>query len=59
MVLTKEQVLGSKTTQTMYLGLSNLYFVNVQCYQITYYGEGNDNPLQYPCLENLTDRGAR
>ena len=21
-------------------------------------GEGNDNPLQYPCLENLTDRGA-
>jgi len=21
-------------------------------------GEGNGNPLQYPCLENLTDRGA-
>ena len=21
-------------------------------------GEGNDNPLQYSCLENLTDRGA-
>ena len=21
-------------------------------------GEGNDNPLQYPCLENLMDRGA-
>ena len=21
-------------------------------------GEGNDNPLQYPCLENSTDRGA-
>ena len=21
-------------------------------------GEGNDNPLQYPCLENPTDRGA-
>ena len=20
--------------------------------------EGNGNPLQYPCLENLTDRGA-
>jgi len=21
-------------------------------------GEGNGNPLQYPCLENLIDRGA-
>ena len=21
-------------------------------------GEGNDNPLQYACLENLMDRGA-
>ena len=21
-------------------------------------GEGNDNPLQYSCLENPTDRGA-
>ena len=21
-------------------------------------GEGNGTPLQYPCLENLTDRGA-
>ena len=21
-------------------------------------GEGNDNPLQYPCPENPTDRGA-
>ena len=21
-------------------------------------GEGNGNPLQYPCLENLLDRGA-
>ena len=21
-------------------------------------GEGNDNPLQYPCLENLMDRKA-
>ena len=21
-------------------------------------GEGNDNPLQYPCLENFMDRGA-
>ena len=21
-------------------------------------GEGNDNPLQYSCLENATDRGA-
>jgi len=21
-------------------------------------GEGNGNPLQYPCLENSTDRGA-
>ena len=21
-------------------------------------GEGNDNPLQYSCLENLIDRGA-
>ena len=23
-----------------------------------YPGEGNDNPLQYSCLENPTDRGA-
>ena len=22
-------------------------------------GEGNDNPLQYSCLENPTDRGAQ
>ena len=22
-------------------------------------GEGNGNPLQYACLENSTDRGAR
>ena len=22
-------------------------------------GEGNGNPLQYPCLENLMDRGTR
>ena len=22
-------------------------------------GEGNDNPLQYSCLENSMDRGAR
>ena len=21
-------------------------------------GEGNDNPLQYPCLENSVDRGT-
>ena len=21
-------------------------------------GEGNDNPLQFSCLENFTDRGA-
>jgi len=21
-------------------------------------GEGNGNPLQYPCLENLMDKGA-
>ena len=21
-------------------------------------GEGNGNPIQYPCLENLMDRGA-
>jgi len=24
-----------------------------------YPGEGNGNPLQYPCLENPIDRGAR
>ena len=24
----------------------------------TSFGEGNGNPLQYPCLENLMDRGA-
>ena len=23
-----------------------------------YPGEGNDNPLQYPCLDNSMDRGA-
>ena len=23
-----------------------------------YPGEGNGNPIQYPCLENLLDRGA-
>ena len=23
-----------------------------------YPGEGNGNPLQYPCLENLRDRGS-
>ena len=23
-----------------------------------YYGEGNDNPLQYSCLENPMDGGA-
>ena len=23
-----------------------------------FYGEGNDNPLQYPCLENPMDIGA-
>ena len=23
------------------------------------YGEGNGNPLQYSCLENSMDRGAR
>ena len=28
-------------------------FVNKACY-----GDGNGNPLQYPCLENLMDRGA-
>ena len=22
-------------------------------------GEGNDNPLQYSCLENVMDRGAK
>ena len=40
MFLTKEQVLGYKTTQTMYLGLSNMYFINIQHYWITYYGQG-------------------
>ena len=25
---------------------------------LTSIGEGNGNPLQYSCLENLTDRGA-
>ena len=23
-----------------------------------FFGEGNGNPLQYPCLENPMDRGA-
>ena len=26
--------------------------------KLLYDGEGNGNPLQYPCLENLMDRGA-
>ena len=25
---------------------------------ILFAGEGNGNPLQYPCLENVMDRGA-
>ena len=25
----------------------------------SYHGEGNGNPLQYSCLENSMDRGAR
>ena len=25
---------------------------------VVHNGEGNGNPLQYPCLENLMDRGA-
>ena len=28
-------------------------------YSILYPGEGNGNPLQYSCLENPMDRGAR
>ena len=27
-------------------------------YIYIYIGEGNGNPLQYPCLENLMDSGA-
>ena len=27
-------------------------------YVAEYFGEGNDNPLQYACLENPVDRGA-
>ena len=29
------------------------------CVCVCVYGEGNGNPLQYSCLENPRDRGAR
>ena len=31
---------------------------NIYRYVYIYSGEGNGNPLQYPCLENPTDRGT-
>ena len=27
-------------------------------FSLSFIGEGNGNPLQYPCLENPTDQGA-
>ena len=27
-------------------------------FSLSYIGEGNGNPIQCPCLENLRDRGA-
>ena len=36
--------------------LQHSAFIMVQT--VTYVGEGNGNPLQYSCLENLRDRGA-
>ena len=34
-------------------------FLDIFCTRIcAYNGEGNGNPLQYCCLENLVDRGA-
>ena len=35
------------------------FFINcVQIYFASLLKDGNGNPLQYPCLENLMDRGA-
>ena len=33
-------------------------YIICYCYYLRNAGEGNGNPLQYPCLENLMDRGA-
>ena len=31
---------------------------SLDCFHLSAPGEGNSNPLQYACLENLMDRGA-
>ena len=36
----------------------NILYYNLCKYLILYIGEGNGNPLQYSCLENLKGRGA-
>ena len=39
----------------MIIWVVNIFFVQFFC---VFFGEGNGNPLQYSCLENLMDTGA-
>ena len=41
----------------MYFFCINIYALYIYIYMLPP-GEGNGSPLQYPCLENLMDRGA-
>ena len=47
------KIRGSKNSNSFFFFLENIYWPTV------YLGEGNGNPLQYSCLENPMDRGAR
>ena len=47
-------------TFAWYLGgeKGSVKWAPILCHSSHMFGEGNGNPLQYPCLENPMDRGA-
>ena len=45
-----------KSTAQIYMPLQNCDYLCISCY--LQFEEGNNNPLQYPCLENPMDREA-
>ena len=51
-------IFSSSNGMFLYLKTKQSYFLVFARIEVQEYGERNDNPLQYSCLENPTDRRA-
>ena len=50
--------LPASLTKQTFLSTNLASLMDFEGEQLYLFGEGNGNPLQYPCLENLMERGA-